>query len=60
MERYRDRAMSRERVHAELDSALDYADRPGYWGEVGVNVLVQDGKRATVRKRIEETKKEQQ
>ncbi len=44
-------------IHKELDEVLDIAGRPGWWGEVGVSVVVQDGKFQVVRQK-EKTKKE--
>jgi hypothetical protein len=44
-------------IHKELDEVLEIAGRPGWWGEVGVSVLVQDGKFQVIRQK-EKTSKE--
>lgn len=60
MERNRTRTISRERIHEQLDAMLDYAERSGFWGRIGVSVLVQNGCRVTSEKQINETEKGEQ
>jgi len=49
--------MTRAHIIKSLLALLDTAERPGWWGEVGVAIVVQDGKMETMKKRMEQTEK---
>ena len=40
-----------------IKSLLDTAERPGWWGEVGIAVVVQNGRVETIKKRTDQTEK---
>ena len=49
--------LTREHITKSLLNLLDQTDRRGWWGRVGVTVLIQDGKIQTMEKTINETQK---
>jgi len=49
--------LSREHIIKSILGLLDTAERPGWWGEVGIAILIQDGKMETLKKRTDETDK---
>jgi len=51
------RVISREHVIKTLLGLLDTAEHPGWWGEVGIALTVQNGKVETMRKKTEQTEK---
>ena len=50
-------ALSREYIVKSLLDLLDKAERPGWWGEIGVAVVIQNGRIETIRKDIKQTDK---
>ena len=49
--------MTRDHIIKSLLALLNTAERPGWWGEVGIAILIQDGKMKTLKKRTDETDK---
>jgi len=49
--------LPRDHIVKNLLSLLDQAERPGWWGEVGVAVMVQNGRIETMKKKIDQTEK---
>jgi len=48
---------TREHIAKSLLNLLDQTGRRGWWGKVGVTVLIQDGKIQIMEKTINETQK---
>ena len=51
------RGLPRDYIIKSLLALLDTAERPGWWGEVGIAVVVQNGRAETIKKRTEQTEK---
>jgi len=51
------RGLLRDYIIKSLLALLDHAERPGWWGEVGIAVVVQNGRAETIKKRTEQTEK---
>ena len=51
------RGLPRDYIIKSLLALLDDAERPGWWGEVGIAVMVQNGRVETIRKRTDQTEK---
>lgn len=49
--------LPREYIAKSLMGLLDVAERPGWWGEIGIALVVQDGRVETMKKRTEQTDK---
>ena len=49
--------LSREYIAKSLLDLLDKAERPGWWGEIGVAVVIQNGRIETIRKEMKQTDK---
>ena len=49
--------LSRDGIVKSLLALLDTAEHPGWWGEVGIAVVVQNGRVETIKKRIDQTEK---
>ena len=49
--------LSRDYIVKSLLDLLDQAERPGWWGEVGVSVLLQHGRIVTIRNDMRKTEK---
>jgi len=50
-------ALSREYIAKSLLGLLDKAERPGWWGEIGIAVVIQNGRIETIRKDMKQTDK---
>ena len=50
--------LPRDYIIKSLLSLLDDAERPGWWGEVSVAVVVQNGRVETIKEKTDRTKKE--
>jgi hypothetical protein len=48
----------RDYIVKSLLGLLEVAERPGWWGEVAVSLVVQNGRIETMKKKIEQTEKE--
>ena len=49
--------LSREYVAKSLFGLLDTAERPGWWGEIAIALVVQNGRVETIKRRTEQTDK---
>jgi len=49
--------LPRDYIIKSLLALLDTAEHPGWWGEVGISLAVQDGKAETMHKKYDETDK---
>jgi len=49
--------LPRDYIIKSLLALLDTAEHPGWWGEVGIALTVQNGKVETMRKKTEQTEK---
>ena len=49
--------LPRDYIIKSLLALLDTAERPGWWGEVGIAVAVQNGRIETIKKRTDQTEK---
>ena len=49
--------ISRAYIIKSIMGLLDLAERPGWWGEVGIAIVVQDGRLETMKKKTEQTDK---
>ena len=49
--------ISRAYIIKSILGLLDLAERPGWWGEVGLAIVVQDGRLETIKKKTEQTDK---
>ena len=49
--------LPRDYIIKSLLALLDTAERPGWWGEVGIAVVVQNGRAETIKKRTDQTEK---
>jgi len=49
--------ISRAHIVKSILGLLDLAERPGWWGEVGIAIVVQDGRLETMKKKTEQTDK---
>ena len=50
-------AISRAYIIKSIMGLLDLAERPGWWGEVSIAIMVQDGRLETIKKKTEQTEK---
>ena len=50
-------ALPRDYIIKSLLDLLDTAEHPGWWGEVGIAVVVQNGRVETIKKKTEQTEK---
>jgi len=49
--------LPRDYIIKSLLALLDVAEHPGWWGEVGIAVVVQNGRIETIKKRTDQTEK---
>jgi len=49
--------ISRAYIIKSIMGLLDLAERPGWWGEVSIAIMVQDGRLETIKKKTEQTEK---
>ena len=49
--------ISRAYIIKSIMGLLDLAERPGWWGEVSIAIVVQDGRAETMKKKTEQTDK---
>jgi len=49
--------LPRDYIVKSLLAMLDAAEHPGWWGEVGIAIMVQDGRIETMKKKTEQTDK---
>jgi len=49
--------ISRAHIVKAIMGLLDLAEHPGWWGEVGITIVVQDGRLQTMKKKTEQTDK---
>ena len=50
-------AISRAYIIKSILGLLDLVECPGWWGEVGIAIVVQDGRLETIKKKTEQTDK---
>ena len=49
--------ISRAYIIKSILGLLDLVECPGWWGEVGIAIVVQDGRLETIKKKTEQTDK---
>ena len=49
--------ISRAHIIKSILGLIDLAERPGWWGEVGIAIVIQDGRLETIKKKTEQTDK---